>query len=740
MKRHFTYYFLASTVLGQAGAFTPTTVRKFITPMPLRSLVSESINDNSIEEYSSSLTPRQERDQIKEELGFKVESKLKKVIKTPLRKIRKFAKRAVAGKKQPGALILVRGGESEFSKNFTWTGWLDPPLTPAGYLQMEHAGRLLLESGYAPDVIYTSRLKRAVKSAWAIVQEINSPFLPMYKSWRLNERHYGALQGLNKKDTAQTFGVDVVQAWRRSLKARPPPVKKSDYQFSGNDRKVSGLLPEQIPSSESLLDCMRRVEPMWAFIKRDLLRGENVMVVAHANTLRGLAKIIDDIGDEEIAEISFPKGLPVVYKFDDKLEPVKPSDDVLTQIHTSGQFLEKPGLLKLAMDITKEWEKAVPGTSDSDLPNVAKRMTNMENALLKLQEEKHRYAVTGEDAKKDEIDPLSNFVSVILSGNSEELETDDEEEERFEETTNVKKTSEEVAVNINAVGINDPVVVFIRHGRTPHNKLALFTGWEDPPLAIEGEEDAKWAGRLLKKHGFEFDVVYTSWLYRAIQTAWFVLEEMDQLWLPLVKSWRLNERHYGDLTGKSKKMVANIHGEAQLKKWRKGYKIRPPPVSSYSFDYPGNDKRRIKYVKDLRISFTETICRSLEGRKLSIHRKFPKHESLFDCMNRSIPFYTERIVPEAVAKGKRVLITSHENAIRGILMHLCEIPEECMNDLQLPNGVPLVYNVKRKCISLLDDGTGEDPLEKYNFGSAAQYLFRPCEIGEDEDWYTGPKA
>ena len=448
-----------------------------------------------------------------------------------------------------------------------------------------------------------------------------------------------------------------------------------------------------------------------------------------------------DIGDEEIAEISFPKGLPVVYKFDDKLEPIKPSDDALTQIHTSGQFLEKPGLLKLAMDVTKEWEKNVPGTSDSDFP-VARRMTNMQNALLKLKDEQHSYSVAGsiDDAQQDEIDPGSNDGPVTLSGNSEELEMDDEEEERFEETTNIKITSEEVSVNLNAFGANDPVVVFIRHGRTPHNKLALFTGWEDPPLAIEGEEDAKWAGRLLKKHGFEFDVVYTSWLYRAIQTAWFVLEEMDQLWLPLVKSWRLNERHYGDLTGKSKKMVANIHGEAQLKKWRKGYKIRPPPVSSYSFDYPGNDKRRIKYVKDLRISFTETVCRSIEGKKLSIHRKFPKTESLFDCMNRSIPFYTERIVPEAVAKGKRVLITSHENAIRGILMHLCEIPEECMNDLQLPNGVPLVYNVKRKCISLLDDGTGVDPLEKYNFGSAAQYLFRPCEIDEDEDWFTGPTS
>merc|ERR1719445_991794 len=121
-------------------------------------------------------------------------------------------------------------------------------------------------------------------------------------------------------------------------------------------------------------------------------------------------------------------------------------------------------------------------------------------------------------------------------------------------------------------------------------------------------------------------------------------------------------------------------------------------------------------------------------RKLSIHRKFPKTESLKDCMDRSIPFYTQKIVPEAVKQGKRVLITSHENAIRGILMHLCEIPEQHMTELHIPNGIPLIYNVRRKCISLLDDGTGTDPMETYNFGSAAQYLFRPCEL--DEDDYT----
>lgn len=151
------------------------------------------------------------------------------------------------------------------------------------------------------------------------------------------------------------------------------------------------------------------------------------------------------------------------------------------------------------------------------------------------------------------------------------------------------------------------------------------------------------------------------------------------------------------------------------KKWRRGFKIQPPKVSSYSLNYPGNDYKRTKYVKDLPISLSETINRSIEARKFQIHRQFPKAESLHNCMQRSIPFYTQRIVPEAVNKGKRVLVTSHENAIRGILMHLCEIPEEAMSQLHLPNGLPLVYNVKRKCITLLDDGSGEDPSKSCNF-------------------------
>lgn len=254
-------------------------------------------------------------------------------------------------------------------------------------------------------------------------------------------------------------------------------------------------------------------------------------------------------------------------------------------------------------------------------------------------------------------------------------------------------------------------------------------------LAEEGVQDAKRAGRLLRRHGFEFDVVYTSQLTRAIQTGTHILEELDSLWVPMVKSWRLNERMYGSLTGKSKRMIENEYGKEQLIKWRRGYKIRPPKVSSFSPDYPGNDERRTRHITDIRFSWSESIARSLEQRKLVLHRKFPKSESLHDCMQRTIPFYTDRILPEAVAKQKRVLIASHENAIRGILMYLCDIPEQAMQQLHLPNGVPLVYSVKGKCISLLDDDLAmKDDRPKTtirDFGPAAKYLFKPCELNDE---------
>ena len=190
----------------------------------------------------------------------------------------------------------------------------------------------------------------------------------------------------------------------------------------------------------------------------------------------------------------------------------------------------------------------------------------------------------------------------------------------------------------------------------------------------------------------------------------------------------LNERMYGELTGLSKAMVKQRHGDEQFKAWRRGYAVRPPQCSSFSPIYPGNDQRYRKYLKDLRFSVSESLIRSIEQKEISIHRKLPKSESLKDCMDRTIPYFTETIMPESVEKGKRVLISSSENAIRGLLMHLCEIPEDKISGLEIPNGLPLIYDLNSKCIKLLDDGSGEDPLEKYNFGASAPYLFRPCTL------------
>lgn len=190
---------------------------------------------------------------------------------------------------------------------------------------------------------------------------------------------------------------------------------------------------------------------------------------------------------------------------------------------------------------------------------------------------------------------------------------------------------------------------------------------------------------------------------------------------------------YGSLTGLSKKMVAQRHGEEQFKAWRRGYKVRPPSVSSFSVHYPGNDERYTKFLDDVRFSVSESIIRTIERKKISLHRKLPKSESLYDCMARTIPFYKEAIYPEAIAQGKRVLISSSENAIRGLLMHLCEIPEERVTELEIPNGLPLIYDLESKCLKLLDDGTGQDPLEKYNFGKAGKYLFQNCQDPEECD-------
>ena len=206
---------------------------------------------------------------------------------------------------------------------------------------------------------------------------------------------------------------------------------------------------------------------------------------------------------------------------------------------------------------------------------------------------------------------------------------------------------------------------------------------------------------------------------------------MDQLWLPIIKSWRLNERMYGALTNMSKQRVQQVHGNAQFVAWRRGYTVRPPPVTSFSEHYPGNEERYVKYVEDTRVSLKESLIRSLSAGRLEIHKKFPKTESLKDCMERTIPFFKNQILEPAIKENKNILITTHENAIRGLLMYLCDIPEDRIAEVEIPTGLPLVYNVEKKCVQLLDDGADLDPVERYDFGKSPELLFAPCDIQPD---------
>ena len=647
--------------------------------------------------------------------------------------------------RKPGSLILVRHGESEWNFNKTFTGWVDVDLSELGVREIEHAGRLLLAGGYSVDVVYTSRLKRAIRSTWILLGELHQKYRQVFKSWRLNERMYGALEGLSKPGTAKELGEDVVQQWRAGLYARPPPMSENHPFWHKNERKYADLDPKDIPVTESLQDTMERTLPLWNNrILPDLKLGKNVMIVAHANSLRGIVKHIDNLSDKDIVGVGIPNGIPLVYKFDKSMRPVQQERAVRP---LSGEFLEKKGLLRAALAKEEELAMRVPGFTIDEQSTRASTMNpwlrslsilNLEHQLVDLVDLASKQNLSSSDqiysnSHTGMLSPtLTDRSGGLLSPSPSSLSpppasilTNPVSSDT--ELSGLVTNEKAIDSKIYQEELSKPVVVIIRHGKTEYNKLGLFTGWEDAPLAAEGREEALAAGRTLKAHGIEFDVVYTSWLSRAIETAWIIMNELDSVWLPIIKSWRLNERMYGALTGMSKSMIAQIHGEDKYLQWRFGYQFPPPKISSFSPAYPGNDERYVNNVDDIGISVFESVIRSLAHGRLEIHRNFPKTESLSDCMKRTIPYYERVIRPGSVDQGKNVLIASSKNAIRGLLMHLCEIPEDRIHEVEIPTGVPLVYDVRTKRIRLLDDGLygNGDPAERYNFGKASNYLFQP---------------
>ncbi|MGD1009049.1 MAG: 2,3-diphosphoglycerate-dependent phosphoglycerate mutase [Candidatus Aminicenantales bacterium] len=221
-------------------------------------------------------------------------------------------------------LVLLRHGESIWNLEDRFTGWTDVDLSEKGIAEAKEAGKTLKENGYLFDVAFTSVLKRAIRTLWLVLDEMDLMWIPVHNSWRLNERHYGALQGLNKAELSEKLGEKQVHIWRRGYDVRPPALKKTDQRYPGNDPKYRGLGENELPLTESLKDTVARFVLYWHEVLAPALRsGKQAIVSAHGNSLRAMVKYLDNIGDDEIVNVNIPTGIPLVYDLDEELRPLK---------------------------------------------------------------------------------------------------------------------------------------------------------------------------------------------------------------------------------------------------------------------------------------------------------------------------------------------------------------------------------------------------------------------------------
>jgi 2,3-bisphosphoglycerate-dependent phosphoglycerate mutase len=221
-------------------------------------------------------------------------------------------------------VVLLRHGESDWNRENRFTGWTDVDLSERGRQEATAAGQLLEKEGFTFDYSFTSVLKRAIRTLWMALDEMDLLWIPVQRSWRLNERHYGALQGLNKAETAAKFGEDQVKVWRRSYDIPPPPLDRNDERYSGRDPRYSELPEGELPLTECLKDTVARFLPYWHEVIAPTIRsGKKVIVAAHGNSLRALVKYLDGISDQEIVELNIPTGIPLVYELDRDLKPIR---------------------------------------------------------------------------------------------------------------------------------------------------------------------------------------------------------------------------------------------------------------------------------------------------------------------------------------------------------------------------------------------------------------------------------
>jgi 2,3-bisphosphoglycerate-dependent phosphoglycerate mutase len=221
-------------------------------------------------------------------------------------------------------VVLLRHGESTWNHENRFTGWTDVDLSEKGLREAEAAGELLRREGYVFDIAFTSVLKRALRTCWIVLDQLDQLWIPVVKSWQLNERHYGSLQGLNKAETAEQHGEEQTKVWRRSFDTPPPPLQRNDPRHPGNDPRYAALSETELPATESLKETIARFIPYWTTtIAPEVKAGKRVLIAAHGNSLRALVKYLDGISDQDIVELNIPTGIPLVYELDEQLKPIR---------------------------------------------------------------------------------------------------------------------------------------------------------------------------------------------------------------------------------------------------------------------------------------------------------------------------------------------------------------------------------------------------------------------------------
>ncbi|NHJ21267.1 MAG: 2,3-diphosphoglycerate-dependent phosphoglycerate mutase [Candidatus Lokiarchaeota archaeon] len=244
-------------------------------------------------------------------------------------------------------LVLLRHGESVWNKENRFSGWTDVDLSEKGILEAEKAGKVLKENNFTFDIAYTSFLKRGIRTLWIVLDELDLMWIPVFKSWRLNERHYGALQGYSKAKMAVEVGEEQVLIWRRSYDVPPPALKTSDPRYPGTDVRYKDLDPKDIPLTESLKDTVKRFLPYWhETIAPTVKAGKKVLISAHGNSLRALVEYLDELSEEEIIKLNIPTGIPLIYELDDNLKPIK------------HYYLGDPEAIKQAIETVEKQGKA----------------------------------------------------------------------------------------------------------------------------------------------------------------------------------------------------------------------------------------------------------------------------------------------------------------------------------------------------------------------------------------------